>query len=145
MENEIIIDPNRHILVDTNVLTGAFNKLDNLHKKSITFFNKLDKNKQVILPAHSLFEFISSIHRRLKNDQPYLSFDKDELRIPFDTIYITQQLANECRDKKLFELFNTLRGGDLIYACIAKLYSLEFVTFDLDFKPYEKEIKITFL
>lgn len=145
MENQIIIDPTKHILVDANVLIGAFNKLDDLHEKSMSFFSNLNKNKQIILPAHTLFEFMSSIHRQLKNGQPYLSFDKDALQIPFDVIHITQQLANECRDKNLFKLFNTLRGGDLIYACIAKIYSLEFVTSDPDFKPYEKEIKIIFL
>lgn len=145
MENLITIDSNRHILVDASVLVAAFNKSDSNHNKALFFLKNIDSKKRVILPAHTLFEMMAAINRR-RNSQSYLGFEKGELELPFDTIHITQQVADRCRDAELFELFRTLRGGDLIYACIAKLYSLTLVTLDnKDFAPYQNELKLILL
>ena len=50
--------------------------------------------------------------------------------------------TRRCAELHLFERFVRLRGGDLIYACIAKLEDIGFVTFDHDFAPYASEIHI---
>jgi len=141
----LIIDPNKYILFDASVLVAAFNKLDKHHQKASDYIKALQTDKKILLPAQCLFEIQAAASRRIKA-LSYLSFEKDKLRIPFDNIAITQQLADKARDQGLFSIFGTLKGGDLIYACIAKIYSLPFVTFDRnDFEPYKNEIEIIIL
>lgn len=48
-------------------------------------------------------------------------------------------------EKKLFSLFDSLKGGDLIFACIAKLFGYILVTCDKDYKKYRTKINIIYL
>ncbi len=140
------INPDKHVLFDASVIVAAFNKLDPNHQKALGYIQTMPRDRIVLLPAHGLFEFMAAISRgREVLKTPYLSFEKDKLRIPFDNIHITQQLANEARDQELLTTFKTLKGGDLIYACIAKIYSLPLVTFDHGFRPYKSKIEVEIL
>ena len=43
---------------------------------------------------------------------------------------------------KLFDLFRRLKGGDLVYACVAKVLDCPLLTLDGDFDAYGNAISI---
>jgi hypothetical protein len=45
-------------------------------------------------------------------------------------------------DLGLYDKFSTLRGADLLYACIARVENIPLVTHDSDFSPYSKELEL---
>ena len=55
---------------------------------------------------------------------------------------ITHELVRDSALQELTERFASLRGADLIYACLAKLRDLPLVTTDNDFDNYQSDIKI---
>jgi PIN domain nuclease of toxin-antitoxin system len=126
-------------LIDTCVLLGWANTKDKHHKVCKKFFEN-HKKEELFFSIHSLFEFKGSKSRRIKG--------KD-----FDGLPGTYRLENKkfvdidrkfydyCQNNGIFEKFQ-LKGGDLIFACIAKVGEYTLVTCDSDFDNYQNEIKL---
>ncbi|MFX1537354.1 MAG: hypothetical protein ACFFDI_24365 [Promethearchaeota archaeon] len=47
-----------------------------------------------------------------------------------------------CKRRRLFEMFNRLKGMDLIYACLAKVGNFKLVTCDNHFDPYTDDMDV---
>ena len=115
-------------LIDNSVLHGFADENDYHHAVCKKFFEE-NKNNELFFTIHSLFEFQASKSR--KNDfvgLPGTYIFKNKKFFDID-----RKLYDYCQNHKLFEKFPKLRGGDLIYACIAYLGNYTLVTCDNDF------------
>lgn len=66
-----------------------------------------------------------------------------ELYIPnLETYDISMSMIRRTAELDLENLFEKLRGADLIYACIAKIEELPLVTCDPHFEKYRHEIEV---
>ena len=127
-------------LIDASVFHGYANTKDKHHSICKDFFDKY-RNEPLYFSIHGLFEFQAVRSRRI--------LGRDFLGLPVNRILRNQQFIDinrkfydECQRIKLFEIFKSLKGSDLIYACLAKIGGFTFVTCDKDFDPYKNEISI---
>lgn len=96
---------------------------------------------QNILPGLAFFELQASISRKLREGDQILR----EFYILGDTevVYpIDLNLARKANELIKQSGFDTLRGADLIFACIAKLENAWLVTLDKGFKSVADKIKL---
>lgn len=127
-------------LIDASVMLGFVNTRDVHHKKCKKFFDEQTINL-LYFPLHSLFEIESARARRIRDDN--YEFELGERKFHnVKFIPIDFKLFKTCEALKLFELFDRLRGMDLIYACIAKINNLKLVTCNGHFDQYEENIDI---
>lgn len=129
-------------LLDSGVIHAIYNKEDVHHSVCFRFLNE-HKDARLYIPTHSRFEIQSSISKR-KKAKTFTRHDKN-IRVNFKNINIDAKFYQECQDKKLFSLFDCLKGGDLIFACIAKLRGYTLLTCDKDYKKYGTNINIIYL
>ena len=126
-------------LIDNSVIHGLINTSDKHHSVCKKFFDN-NENTDMFFSTHSLFEFQSSVARRLK-EGTFTKIGENHLkRVTFFNVDIN--FYEECIKQKLFDTFSKLRGMDLIYACMAKAFDLTLVTCDSHFDTYSNKIKL---
>jgi len=90
---------------------------------------------------HSLFEIHSARARRIRNrDYVGLPGNYNYPNIKF--INIDWNFYKACKRRRLFDVFDRLKGMDLIYACLAKIGRYTLVTCDSHFDPYDGKIDV---
>lgn len=83
------------------------------------------------MPAPKTFHPGTSVFRR----DP-LSYENSEL------YNVSQEFLLKVYELNLYDKFSTLKGADLLYACIAKVENIPLVTHDNDFEPYSGEVTL---
>ncbi len=126
-------------LIDASVLSGFLNTEDAHHDACFAFF-KEHAVERLCFSVHTLFAFKASQGRRLREGSfsPLSSRSLPNQRL----LSLDQYFYNACQKKGLLELFDRLKGADLIYACLAKLHGLTLVTCDKDFERYADGIHL---
>jgi hypothetical protein len=125
-------------LIDASVMLGLANTRDAHHDIFKQFFDK-QPNDHFYFALRSLFEIHSARARRIRNrDYVGLPGNYNYQNIRF--INIDWNFYKECKRLKLFDVFDRLKGMDLIYACFAKIGRYILVTCDSHFDPYDGEI-----
>jgi predicted nucleic acid-binding protein len=96
------------------------------------------------LPGLIFFE-LQAVRARRKRDKvedrpPY---GRIPLYVENSELYeVTPAFLKRVWDLDLYNLFLSLKGADLLYACIAKVENIPLVTHDKDFDQYEGTIQI---
>jgi predicted nucleic acid-binding protein len=128
------------LLIDNSVLHAWANTKDKYHAVCKKFFEE-HQNQELFFSIHGLFEFHASRARRIKGK------DFDGLPGNFKLknqkfVHVNWKLFDYCQKNALFEKFKELRGGDLIYACMAEAGNFTLVTCDSDFDVYKNDINL---
>ena len=94
-----------------------------------------------IFPAIAVFEVnatVSRMHREKKKIlREYYVLDKNSRIYPID-----QELISKCTEIVIEDGFSSLRGADLIFACIAYLEDAFLVTKDKGFSAVSSQIRV---
>lgn len=132
--------------LDASVLASIVNSDDVEHFSCYSFFMNLhDEDKACwVVPGLIIFEFQatqSKRYRKLRPGQPVfrnspLTYENTEL---YD---VNKKFLAMVFKLDLYDKFSTLRGADLLYACIARVENIPLVTHDSDFEPYSKELTL---
>lgn len=136
----------RRFALDASVLTSIVNSDDVFHQPCYQFFRKLNDADAAIwvIPGLIMFEYQAAQSRRYRELHPGkkvfrfapLYVDKCELYdVSVEFLWKVDELG-------LYDLFNHLKGADLVYACIAKVEAIPLVTHDKQFLQYGAEIEI---
>jgi predicted nucleic acid-binding protein len=129
-------------LLDSSVIHGLYNKEDKHHSICKKFL-KDHKDDRFFIPSHSRFEIQHSISKRKKNKT--FTRPEEDIQLNFKSIDIDSGFYQKCQEKNLFSMFDCLKGGDLIFACIAKLYGYTLVACDKHYNNYKAKINIIYL
>jgi len=127
-------------LIDASVFHGYANTKDKHHSICKNFFDA-HENETLYFSIHSLFEVQASRSRRIIG-RDFLGLPGNRKLRNHKFIDINRKFYDECQRIKLFDVFKSLKGSDLIYACLAKIGGFTLVTCDKDFDPYRNEISI---
>lgn len=135
----------RYVL-DASVMAAVINMDDIGHQSSYWFFKNLHDAGRVtwVVPGLIFFELQSVRARRKRSNvedrPPYglipLYVDNTEL------YEVTPEFLKQVWEQDLYNTFLSLKGADLLYACIAKIENIPLVTNDSDFNPYKGVIEI---
>lgn len=132
--------------LDASVLASIVNSDDIEHFSCYSFFRNLDDDDMArwVVPGLIFFEFQatqSKRYRMLRPGQPV--FRHAPLHYENTELYqVTKKFLVKVYDLNLYGKFSTLRGADLLYACIARVENIPLVTHDSDFDPYSKELTL---
>lgn len=127
-------------LIDACILCGLANTKDMHHQKCKSFFKKYSK-AELFFPIHCLFEANATRLKRIKQGD-FLGLPGKYTLKNKKFIDIDREFFNHCQRKNLFSKFSTLKGSDLIYACIAEIGNYILVTCDNHFNNYANKINI---
>jgi predicted nucleic acid-binding protein len=130
--------------LDANVLASIVNSDDSEHFSCYSFFRNLDDDDKAtwIVPGLIFFEFQATQSRRYRERrQPVyrhapLHYENTEL------YHVTKKFLGKVYELDLYNKFSSLRGQDLLYACIARVENIPLVTHDGDFDPYGEELML---
>lgn len=135
----------RYVL-DTSVLVSIVNSDDAEHFSCYSFFQNLhDEDKAIwVVPGVIFFEFQATQSRRYRDRRPdHPVFRHAPLFYTNSELYqVTKKFLKKVYDLGLYDKFSSLRGADLLYACIARVEDIPLVTHDKDFDVYSREITI---
>lgn len=135
----------RYVL-DASVMAAVINMDDVAHQSCYWFFNNFHDADAVtwVVPGLIFFE-LQSVRARRK-------LSKVEDRPPYGSIplydentelyEVTPKFLKQVWDQDLYNVFLSLKGADLLYACIAKVENIALVTNDTDFDKYRGVIEI---
>ena len=132
--------------LDASVLASIVNSDDVEHFSCYSFFSNLTDGDAAlwVVPGLIVFEFQatqSRRYRKLRPGQPV--FRNSPLHYENTELYhVTKKFLAKVYDLGLYDKFSTLRGADLLYACIARVENIPLVTHDSDFDPYSKELEL---
>jgi predicted nucleic acid-binding protein len=127
-------------LIDASVMLGFANTKDTHHKNCEKFIDE-HTSELFYFPMHTLFEVESGRARRIRANS--YDFELGERKFHnVKIIPIDWNIFEQSVELKLFELFDKLRGMDLIYACIAKIKNLTLVTCDHKFDLYTEKLNV---
>jgi predicted nucleic acid-binding protein len=135
----------RYVL-DASVMAAVINMDDPYHQGCYTFFQDLHETDRVrwVVPGLIFFELQATRARRKRDgieDRP--PYGRIPLYDENSELYeVTPAFLKSVWDQDLYNVFLSLKGADLLYACIAKVENIPLVTHDTDFDPYEGAIKI---
>ncbi len=125
-------------LLDASVLASAINSKDSLHLPCYSFIRN-HEDAMWVIPSIAYFEFQATKSRIRRSGRRALR----ELYLPNSEVYeVTQSVMQRSAEANLFDRLDTLRGADLIYACIAALEGLPLVSTDSDFKAVAQHIRL---
>lgn len=127
-------------LIDASVMLALSNTRDPHHKKCKKFFDEYPWDL-FYFALHSLFE-IHAAHARRIRDRTFFGLPGNYNYPNVNFINIDWDFYKACKRRKLFDLFDRLKGMDLIYACLAKIGNYKLVTCDKHFDPYADKIDI---
>jgi predicted nucleic acid-binding protein len=134
----------RYVL-DASVMAAVINMDDPEHQSCYWFFQNLHDADRVtwVVPGLIFFE-LQAVRARRKHDKVD--------RPPYGRIRYTWKTRNSMKlrlaflkrvwDLDLYNVFLSLKGADLLYACMARVESIPLVTHDKDFDQYEGTIQI---
>jgi predicted nucleic acid-binding protein len=135
----------RYVL-DTSVLVSIVNSDDAEHFSCYSFFQNLHNNDKAIwvVPGVIFFEFQATQSKRYRERRPgHPVFRNAPLFYTNTELYhVTKKFLNKVYELGLYDIFSSLRGADLLYACIARVENLPLVTHDKGFNLYNKELTI---
>ncbi len=133
-------------MLDANVLVSIVNSDDVEHWSCYSFFRNLNDDgiARWVVPGLIFFEFQSSQSRRYHKRSPgHPVFRHSPLNYKNTELYhVTKSFLIKVNELDLFNRFSSLRGQDLLYACIAYVEKIPLVTPDKDFPPYSKDLTI---
>jgi predicted nucleic acid-binding protein len=136
----------KRYVLDTNVLVSIVNSDDTEHFSCYSFFQNLHNDDKAIwvVPGVIFFEFQATQSRRYRERRPsHPVFRNAPLFYTNTELYhVTKKFLNQVYELGLYDVFNSLRGADLLYACIARVENLPLVTHDKEFGLYSKELTI---
>jgi predicted nucleic acid-binding protein len=135
----------RYVL-DASVMAAVINMDDPEHQSCYWFFQNLHDADRVtwVVPGLIFFE-LQAVRARRKRDKvedrpPY---GRIPLYMENSELYeVTPAFLKRVWDLDLYNVFLSLKGADLLYACIAKVENIALVTHDKDFDQYEGTIQI---
>ena len=135
----------RYVL-DASVMAAVINMDDPERQSCYWFFQNLHDADRVtwVVPGLIFFE-LQAVRARRKRDrvedrQPY---GRIPLYMENSELYeVTNAFLKRVWDLDLYNVFQSLKGADLLYACIAKVENIPLVTHDKDFDQYEGTIQI---
>ncbi len=139
--------PPRYVL-DASVLVSIVNSDDVQHFSCYSFFRNLDDGEKArwVIPGSLVFEFQAAQSRRHREGRPqpeYEVFRHSPLNYENTELYpITKTFLKKVYGMDLYNMFSRLRGGDLLYACIAYVEDIPLVTHDPDFDPYNDKLRL---
>jgi predicted nucleic acid-binding protein len=136
----------QRLALDASVLTSIVNSDDVHHIPCYSYFVKHHEadTAQWVIPGLIIFEYQATQSRRYRERRPGkpvfrfapLYVDKCQL------YHITQKFLHTVDELKLYDLFNHLKGADLLYACIAKVEDIPLVTHDKQFNQYRNDLRL---
>ena len=132
--------------LDASVLASIVNSDDAEHFSCYSFFQNLHQDDKAtwVVPGLIIFEFQatqSKRYRKLRPGQPV--FRRSPLTYENTELYdVNKKFLAKVYKLDLYSKFSTLRGADLLYACIARVENIPLVTHDSDFDPYSKELTL---
>ena len=113
---------------DASALVAVVNVNDVHHQEAYSVWQR-HENDVSIFPALAWFEYqavVSRLRREGKSIQRNLHLlDHKNIVLPID-----QDFVEKCAAMKLADMFSSLRGADLVYACMAASEGAFLVTFD---------------
>jgi len=130
----------KRYVLDSSVLVSAINSNDVNHVSCYSFI-KNEETASWVIPYIAYFEFQATQSRLRKEGKRaireiYLgNAEKYEL----NEIFIKQ-----CSEMDLFNKLDSLRGADLIFACVAAVEGIPLVTKDEGFRKVEHEISVIY-
>jgi predicted nucleic acid-binding protein len=127
-------------LIDASAMLGLANDNDVHHAVCKKFFDEQPSNL-FYFALHSLFEIQAARARRIRNGD-YVGLPGNYNYPNVNFINIDWNFFKECKQRKLFDVFDRLKGMDLIYACLAKIGKYTLVTCDYHFDSYNSKIDI---
>jgi len=128
----------QRFLLDASVLISAVNSADALHIPCYSFIRNHEDAIWVV-PSIAYFEFQAAQSRIRRSGRSAIR----EIYLANAQVYeVTHSVMSACAEAGLFDRLDTLRGADLVYACIAALEDLPLVTTDSDFKSVSGTITI---
>lgn len=132
--------------LDASVLTSIVNSDDVHHLPCYSFFRNHhdDDTAMWIIPGLIFFEFQAAQSRRYREKRPGKPvFRFAPLFVKKCQLYhVTQKFLHRVHELELYDLFNHLKGADLLYACIAKVEGIPLVTHDKQFTQYRSELEL---
>ena len=125
-------------LIDASFLISTIRTIDTNHWACYQYFRNNEESIWIV-PTIAYFEY-QAAQSRLKREGKGAYRD---IYIPNYEIYeISEALARTTAELDLPNIFSSLRGADLIYACIARIEQIPLVTCDSDFEKYGHEISV---
>lgn len=126
------------ILTDASFLVSAIRSCDANHVACYGYYRNNEDSIWVV-PAIAYFEYQAAQSRlRREGEKAYR-----ELYISNCEFYeLSMPIIRKSAELNLVNLFEKLRGADLIYACIAKIESIPLVSCDDHFDEYAHEIEV---
>jgi predicted nucleic acid-binding protein len=120
------------LLTDASFLISSIRTCDRHHQPCYQYFKDHEDSTWVV-PTIAYFEYQATQSRlRQEGKKAYR-----ELYIPNIEVYeISHELIQKVSSLDLANLFERLRGADLVYACIAKVEGIPLITCDGDFDAY---------
>jgi predicted nucleic acid-binding protein len=132
--------------LDASVLASIVNSDDSEHFACYYFFRNLHDYDAAtwVVPGLIFFEFQATQSRRYKERRPESAvFRHAPLFMTNTELYhVTDTFLARVWDLSLYDQFSSLRGADLLYACIAFVESIPLVTHDADFDRYSHKIRL---
>jgi len=136
----------KRYVLDTSVLVSIVNSDDTEHFSCYSFFQNLHNDDRAIwvVPGVIFFEYQATQSRRYRERRPGHPVFRNAPLVYTNTelYHITKKFLKKVYELGLYDIFSSLRGADLLYACIARVENLPLVTHDNDFDRYSKELKI---
>jgi predicted nucleic acid-binding protein len=136
----------RRYVLDASMMASVLNMDDPNHQESYWFFKNLHDADAAtwVVPGLIFFELQATRARRFREKRDALPVYG---RIPlyFDNceIYeVTPTFLQKVWDLDLYRKFDSLKGADLLYACIAHVEHIPLVTQDRDFDRHTNLIEI---
>lgn len=126
------------ILTDASFLISAIRTCDANHVACYSYFRNNEDSTWVV-PTIAYFEYQAAQSRlRREGKKAYR-----QLYIPNVEVYeISMPMIRRTAALDLANVFEKLRGADLIYACIAKIEGIPLITCDARFEEYADEIEV---
>lgn len=94
-----------------------------------------------IYPALAVFELNAAVSR-MHREGKYILRDYYIMNVNSFIYQIDRELIYKCKDLFLIDGFSSLRGADLVFACIAYVEGAFLVTKDKDFSAISKYVRV---
>ena len=124
--------------MDASFLVSVIRSCDVNHFVCYNYF-KNNENSIWVVPTIAYFEYQAAQSRLRREGKKAFR----ELFIPNLEVYeLSLSVIRKTAELDLANIFDKLRGADLIYACIAKIEEIPLVTCDTQFDYYSNVIKV---
>jgi predicted nucleic acid-binding protein len=136
----------RRLVLDASMMGAVLNMDEPAHQESYSYFRNLHDADAVlwVVPGLLFFEVQAIRARRFRKGTDTSPIYQ---RIPLfeencEIYEITADFLRRVWELDLYRKFGTLKGADLLYACIAFVEQLPLVTLDRDFDRHRDLIEI---